>query len=445
MSMLPVGGLAAPEQAVAVSAKAETNPGDTASGFAQVLSQQSAIGAVAAQGEGKVPDASGVLRSATEAPRKGEAGPAQQTGTSAQAAAFSQKTRKEPHGKDQPAPAGPTRELVAGPVMHGLPANPSGLQLVGRSAEGSSATKTPAVKTSPVNPASLLSDDEEKKDVKDGKVSKNAANGDTPLPVLLAPANLSIMTPEGGKAKAEVKSTQSSRLPHNLQSNGIPRFDQTSSGSTPSDIATASELFRPELTTALATDSLTGTTTGITEVAKSKVDLTSSALSGSNSLFGILQMPQLAGSVAAPAQVQLSPSLQEQPAWGQALAQGVQWMAQGGVQQAVIHLHPEHLGPLVVQLELGQNGQASAVFLSAHADVRAAISAAVPQLQQNFAAMGLNLGQASVGSGWSGSAGEQRNERGASDADDGSTDAVAPVLSAPQALMTHQGLLSTFV
>jgi|GEM_PF-1502219 len=443
MSMLPVGGLAAPEQAVAVSAKAETNPGDSASGFAQVLSQQSEKGAVAAQGEGKVQDAPGVVRSSTEGQllRKGEAGPMQQTGTSAQAAVSSQKTRIEPHGKDQRAFAGSTRELVEGPVMHGLPANPSGLQLVGRSAEGSSATKTPAVKMSPVNPALLLSDDEAKKDVKNGKVSKNAANGDTPLPILLAPVNLSIVTPEGGKANAEVKSMQSGRLPHDLLSNGILRSHQTSSGSTPSDIATASELFRP----ALATDSLTGTTTGIAEVAKSKVDLTSSAPSGSNSLFGILQMPQLAGSAVAPAQVQLSPSLQEQPAWGQALAQGVQWMAQGGVQQAVIHLHPEHLGPLVVQLELGQNGQASAVFLSAHADVRAAISAAVPQLQQNFAAMGLNLGQASVGSGWSGSAGERRNERAASDADDGSAGAVAPVLSAPRTLMTHQGLLSTFV
>ncbi|MDD3760153.1 MAG: hypothetical protein PHO57_04890, partial [Acidithiobacillus sp.] len=236
MSMLPVGGLAAPEQAVAVSAKAETNSGDSASGFAQVLSQQSEKGAVAAQGEGKVQDAPGVVRSSTEGQllRKGEAGPMQQAGTSAQAAASSQKTRIEPHGKDQRAFAGSTRELVEGPVMHGLPANPSGLQLVGRSAEGSSATKTPAVKMSPVNPALLLSDDEAKKDVKNGKVFKNAANGDTPLPILLVPANLSIVTPEGGKANAEVKSTQSGRLPHDLLSNGILRSHQASSGSTPS-------------------------------------------------------------------------------------------------------------------------------------------------------------------------------------------------------------------
>ncbi|XTI73435.1 flagellar hook-length control protein FliK [Acidithiobacillus sp. AC3] len=447
MSMLPVGGLAAPEQAVAVSAKAETNPGDSASGFAQVLSQQSEKGADAGQGAGNAQGAPVLTRSdaTSQSTGKEDPGAAQQTGTSLQAAAPKQKTGTEAHSKDRHAPAEPTRAPVDGADLHGLPANPSGVPVVGRSVEGSSAPKTPAVQMSPVNPMSLLSDAAAKKDVKDGKDSRNAASGDTPLPILLAPVNPPMLPPQAEKAKGEDRATPSGRLLQDLQSNGTLRSDQAFSGLNQSDIATASELFRPLLKTALTTDSLTGTTTGTAELAKAKVDLTNSPLSDSNSLFGILQMPQLAGSVATPAQVQLSPSLEEQPAWGQALAQGVQWMAQGGVQQAVIHLHPEHLGPLVVQLELGQNGQASAVFLSAHADVRAAISAAVPQLQQNFAAMGLNLGQASVGSGWSGTAGERRNERGASDADDGSTDAVAPVLSAAPTRMTHQGLLSTFV
>ncbi|WP_308388889.1 flagellar hook-length control protein FliK [Acidithiobacillus sp. AMEEHan] len=447
MSMLPVAGLAAPEQTVAVSAKAETNPGGTASGFAQVLSQQSAKGAVAGQGAGNAqgtPVAS-CSDAARQLPGAENAGAAQQPGSSAPAAAAKQKTRDELYAKDRRALAGSMREPVDGQVVDGLPAKPSGSQVAGRSAGASSATKASAVKASPADPALLLSDAAAKKDVKDGKDSRNTANGGTPLPVLLAPANPSMLTPQTGKANAEIKTAQSSRLPQDLQSNGTRGSEQASSESTLTGSSTASELFRPVLTTALAADSLTGTATGTAEVAKSKAELQSSPLPGSNSLFGILQMPLAAGNAVSPAQVQLSPSLQEQPAWGQALAQGVQWMAQGGVQQAVIHLHPEHLGPLVVQLELGQNGQAAAVFLSAHADVRAAISAAVPQLQQNFAAMGLNLGQASVGSGWSGTAGEQRNGQGPHDGEEGLADVVAPALSAARTQMTHQGLLSTFV
>jgi len=69
------------------------------------------------------------------------------------------------------------------------------------------------------------------------------------------------------------------------------------------------------------------------------------------------------------------------------------------VQQVTLQLNPAHLGPLEVHLDLRSGGQANALFISAHPEVRAAIEAAVPQLQQSFAAMGLQLGQASVDSG----------------------------------------------
>jgi len=104
-------------------------------------------------------------------------------------------------------------------------------------------------------------------------------------------------------------------------------------------------------------------------------------------------------------QAQLGPAVQDQERWSAALGQGVQWMLQGGIQQAVLHLHPEHLGPLEVHLNIGQDGQATALFVSSHPEVRAAIQAAVPQLQQSFAAAGLSLGQASVDAGGAGTQG----------------------------------------
>jgi flagellar hook-length control protein FliK len=159
-------------------------------------------------------------------------------------------------------------------------------------------------------------------------------------------------------------------------------------------------------------------------------------------------LPLGANAPAAPtapsAQLQLSPAVQEQPAWGNALGQSVQWMAQGGVQQALIHLHPQHLGPLVVQLNMSQNGQAAAVFLSDHPEVRAAISAALPQLQQSFAALGLNLTQSNVGSGGSGSA---SNRRQSADRDADAPGAIEEISSLRPAAsgQIHRGLLSTFV
>ncbi|MEL5847818.1 MAG: flagellar hook-length control protein FliK [Candidatus Igneacidithiobacillus chanchocoensis] len=159
-------------------------------------------------------------------------------------------------------------------------------------------------------------------------------------------------------------------------------------------------------------------------------------------------LPLGANAPAAPtapsAQLQLSPAVQEQPAWGNALGQSVQWMAEGGVQQALIHLHPQHLGPLVVQLNVSQNGQAAAVFLSDHPEVRAAISAALPQLQQSFAALGLNLTQSNVGSGGSGSA---SNRRQSADRDADAPGAIEEISSLRSAAsgQIHRGLLSTFV
>ncbi|WMD22602.1 flagellar hook-length control protein FliK [Achromobacter seleniivolatilans] len=85
--------------------------------------------------------------------------------------------------------------------------------------------------------------------------------------------------------------------------------------------------------------------------------------------------------------------------WGTELGQQVVMMstnARQGMQTAELRLDPPDLGPLRVSLNMS-DGVASASFVSAHASVRQAIEAAIPQLQQALAQAGISLGQTSVG------------------------------------------------
>ena len=99
----------------------------------------------------------------------------------------------------------------------------------------------------------------------------------------------------------------------------------------------------------------------------------------------------------APAMAVVAPPVDSRPQWGQALGQQVQFLLGQGIQQATLHLNPPHLGPLEVHLDLQQNGQTNAFFSSPHPEVREAIATAMPQLQESFAAAGMSLGQAGVG------------------------------------------------
>ncbi len=85
--------------------------------------------------------------------------------------------------------------------------------------------------------------------------------------------------------------------------------------------------------------------------------------------------------------------------WGNELGREVTRFsvaAQHGTHTAELRLDPPDLGPLRVTLSL-HDGVASASFVSAHASVRQAVEAALPQLQQALAEAGIALGQADVG------------------------------------------------
>ncbi|MDP3617529.1 MAG: flagellar hook-length control protein FliK, partial [Rhodoferax sp.] len=83
--------------------------------------------------------------------------------------------------------------------------------------------------------------------------------------------------------------------------------------------------------------------------------------------------------------------------WDKALGQQVVQMGKAGQQVTELQLNPPGLGPLKVTLEMN-NHQMQVMFVSAHASVRAAVEAAVPQLRANLADSGISLGNTSVSS-----------------------------------------------
>jgi flagellar hook-length control protein FliK len=83
------------------------------------------------------------------------------------------------------------------------------------------------------------------------------------------------------------------------------------------------------------------------------------------------------------------------PAWPQAVAAEIQFLADQKVEAATLRLSPEHLGPLEVRIDV-RDGNVSVAFGVAHADTQAALEQALPRLREMFAAAGLQLGQASV-------------------------------------------------
>lgn len=88
-----------------------------------------------------------------------------------------------------------------------------------------------------------------------------------------------------------------------------------------------------------------------------------------------------------------------QPGWNADFGRQVVMLARdahSGVQTAELRLDPPELGPLRISLSLNE-GMASALFVSAHASVRQAVEAALPQLSQQLAQAGISLGETHVG------------------------------------------------
>lgn len=81
--------------------------------------------------------------------------------------------------------------------------------------------------------------------------------------------------------------------------------------------------------------------------------------------------------------------------WSEAMGQRIVMMASENVQQAEIRLNPEGLGPMQVVLSL-EKGAADVQFLAHDAQVREALQAALPKLQEMLTSAGFSLDRVSI-------------------------------------------------
>jgi flagellar hook-length control protein FliK len=115
-----------------------------------------------------------------------------------------------------------------------------------------------------------------------------------------------------------------------------------------------------------------------------------------------------ASAEAGPVQRALAVPLDD-PAFPQALGLTLARLADEGVQEARLQLHPAEMGPVAVQIRL--DGQTATVDLQAAlAGTREVLQEALPALADAFAAEGLTLGGSSVGADAGASAGSGRDE-----------------------------------
>lgn len=94
--------------------------------------------------------------------------------------------------------------------------------------------------------------------------------------------------------------------------------------------------------------------------------------------------------------------------WDRAIGQKVVMMVSNQRQEVEMQLNPPHLGPIEVKLSMSQ-GEASLSFVSAHAQVREALQASMPRLQEMMADSGIQLNRADVSAGNSQQRGDQRD------------------------------------
>jgi len=90
-----------------------------------------------------------------------------------------------------------------------------------------------------------------------------------------------------------------------------------------------------------------------------------------------------------------------QPGWAADLVNRVQSQVAEARHEARIELHPQELGAMMIRVSL-QGAATQVQFVAENPAARAALHAALPQLQQMFSAAGLTLGQVSVGSQFAG-------------------------------------------
>lgn len=78
------------------------------------------------------------------------------------------------------------------------------------------------------------------------------------------------------------------------------------------------------------------------------------------------------------------------PGWHQELGDKLVWMHNQSIPSVELRLNPEHLGPVLVKIDVSQD-QATVAFTAQHLAVKEAIEAAIPKLREMLGGQQLNL------------------------------------------------------
>ncbi len=100
----------------------------------------------------------------------------------------------------------------------------------------------------------------------------------------------------------------------------------------------------------------------------------------------------------------------DHPQWPDALGERLLWLRDNDVQTAELQIHPRHLGPVAVRIQIHED-QTTIQFASPHAVVREALEAALPRLRELFAGQQLPPAQVEVGQQFGGDQADSQSGR----------------------------------
>ena len=83
------------------------------------------------------------------------------------------------------------------------------------------------------------------------------------------------------------------------------------------------------------------------------------------------------------------------PGWNKELGEKLIWMQKQSIPSVELRLNPEHLGPVLVKIDMSQD-QASVAFTAQHLAVKDAIEAAIPKLREMMNGQQVNLVEVNV-------------------------------------------------
>ncbi|MCC6916479.1 flagellar hook-length control protein FliK [Nitrosomonas sp.] len=135
------------------------------------------------------------------------------------------------------------------------------------------------------------------------------------------------------------------------------------------------------------------------------------------------------------------------PDWPEEFGRKITWLATQRMQAAELKLHPAHLGPIEISLQISADQQLTAHFISHHAGVRDAIEANLPRLREIMAENGITLTDTSVSADTPGQQAENGQQTPRHPAENGRGhfryDSAGSQTSARQ-IIRHAGIIDTF-